>query len=467
MKKALNAPECEEIVTIEEHVKSSEVLKNADSSITFDYQLNDKASKSKILKAARRTPFEVEENSTSSNLVFSAGAWFHVALPSAKYFGEVKGEKTCKVGDYTVKVVGVKLGKEINGEHVHTQIVFYAHREKIVCHLYNTTQLILINGLGYRKFIDLFFKPFLVARINECLESIEQFNDDVVSKLGPKMVKRSDIKLKRGPSYPCQTCDFAAKSVPALRKHKKNDHVLGLNSSNKMKESRHSTRNNSVIEHLMIEDISSTDLESRNGNPLEENSLKYTCNECKYITTNKAHIDDYVKSQHLPCDNEEVQFVCIICKHEFKEAEDYETHVKIHDGQSEAENKEFNQLNNFIFNDILEHLAYETQNDNKCKCKKCELKTKRKDSNRAHKKTMHQQSKAKTVGVKCALCQYEFRSNVELEEHHDHEHSKKTETEQETETENIPGFNNLDKTTGRIFCSITLQSKMLISWRKL
>ena len=80
---------------------------------------------------------------------------------------------------------------------------------------------------------------------------------------------------------------------------------------------------------------------------------------------------------------------------------------------------------------------------------------------------MHQQSKAKTVGVKCALCQYEFRSNVELEEHHDQEHSKKTETEQETETENIPGFNNLDKTTGRIFSSITLQSKMLISWRKL
>ena len=64
MKKAPNAPECEEIVTIEEHVKSSEVLKNADSSITFDYQLNDKASKSKILKAAKRTPFEVEENST-------------------------------------------------------------------------------------------------------------------------------------------------------------------------------------------------------------------------------------------------------------------------------------------------------------------------------------------------------------------------------------------------------------------
>ena len=104
-------------------------------------------------------PFEVEENSTSSNLVFSAGAWFHVALPSAKYFGEVKAEKTCKVGDYTVKVVGVKMGKEINGKHVHTQIVFYADRDKIVCHLYNTTQLILINGLGYRKFIDLFFNP--------------------------------------------------------------------------------------------------------------------------------------------------------------------------------------------------------------------------------------------------------------------------------------------------------------------
>ena len=89
MKKALNASCSEEIVTIEEYVKSSEVLKKSNRSIVFDYQLNDKASKAKLLKAAKQNPMDIEENSTSSNLVFSAGAWYHVVLPSAKYFEEV------------------------------------------------------------------------------------------------------------------------------------------------------------------------------------------------------------------------------------------------------------------------------------------------------------------------------------------------------------------------------------------
>ena len=116
---------------------------------------------------------DIEENSTSSNLVFSAGAWYHVVLPSQKYFNDVKGEKNCKIGEYTVKVGGVRLGKESNGNHVNTQIVFFADRDKIVCHFYNTTQLILINGVGYRKFIDLFLKPFFASKITNCLQGIE------------------------------------------------------------------------------------------------------------------------------------------------------------------------------------------------------------------------------------------------------------------------------------------------------
>ena len=143
MKKALNASCSEEIVTIEEYVKSSEVLKKSNRSIVFDYQLNDKASKKKLLKAAKQNPMDIEENSTSSNLVFSAGTWYHVVLPSAKYFEEVQGDKACKIGNYTIKIGGVKLGKESSGKHVNTQIVFFADRDKIVCHFYNTTQLIL------------------------------------------------------------------------------------------------------------------------------------------------------------------------------------------------------------------------------------------------------------------------------------------------------------------------------------
>ena len=136
-KKTLCAPTSQNIVTIEEHIKKSEVFISNGSVIKFDYILSDKASKSKLLKAAKRIPIAVEENSTSKNLIFSAGAWYHTVLPSIKYFEDVHQDaRECLIGDdYTIKVGGVKLGKESNGKHVNTQIVFFANREKIVCHL--------------------------------------------------------------------------------------------------------------------------------------------------------------------------------------------------------------------------------------------------------------------------------------------------------------------------------------------
>ena len=74
------------------------------------------------------------------------------------------------------------LGRRIKEKHVNTQVVFYADRDKVVCHMYNTTQLILVNGHGYKKFIDVFLKPFLISKTNKCLEDIEQLNDEVIKK---------------------------------------------------------------------------------------------------------------------------------------------------------------------------------------------------------------------------------------------------------------------------------------------
>ena len=50
-----------------------------------------------------------------------------------------------------------------------------------------------------------------------------------------------------------------------------------------------------------------------------------------FVTTNKDHIDNHVKAKHVPEENEEVRFICINCKHEFGEVEDYESHVKTHE----------------------------------------------------------------------------------------------------------------------------------------
>ena len=169
-------------------------MRSHNPSKTFDYELNDKSAKTKLLKSSKRIPLEHEENSTSANLTFSAGAWYNVVQPSVKYFNEIKGNLTCKIGDYEIKIGGTRTGKENNGKYVNTKVVFLADRDKIVCHLYNTTQRILINGHGYKKFIDWFLKPFFDTKISECLDEIEQFNDEVNVKLGPKTVMRKTIK---------------------------------------------------------------------------------------------------------------------------------------------------------------------------------------------------------------------------------------------------------------------------------
>ena len=119
---------CEgEVTTIDDHVKSSDLFKHSEGPRKFEYKLNDKLAKSKLVKAAKRTSaFIVEENSTSSNLVFSTGAWHNIVLPTVKYWNEVKDDKTCKIGDYLVSIGGIKSGVEKGGKQVDTQVVFYA-----------------------------------------------------------------------------------------------------------------------------------------------------------------------------------------------------------------------------------------------------------------------------------------------------------------------------------------------------
>ena len=86
------------MMSIQDQVKSSEVVARSDYARDFNYVLNDKASKAKLLKGAKRAPFVIEENSSSNTLIFSAGAWQRIVLPLIKYWGD-NLDKACQVGD--------------------------------------------------------------------------------------------------------------------------------------------------------------------------------------------------------------------------------------------------------------------------------------------------------------------------------------------------------------------------------
>ena len=160
------------------------------------------------------------------------------------------------------------------------------------------------------------------------LENINLYNRVVLEKLDSKMVKRASVKYKKSSSFTCNKCDYAAKNINMLNKHKGEEHSSSFNSSKSILGPRHSTRNNSVTEYMMLEDLSSTELEVEEIN-LDDNSLKYTCIECKYVTVRKEAMDLHVSNKHKSNENEDVKFSCTKCGHDFNEAENYDRHSKL------------------------------------------------------------------------------------------------------------------------------------------
>ena len=91
-------------------VNDSELLKSSENRRTFEYNLNDKAAKAKLLKGAKREVFEIVENQTSCNLVFCVGTWKQVVNPTIQYMSKIEGSKTCKIGALEIKIGSVKTG---------------------------------------------------------------------------------------------------------------------------------------------------------------------------------------------------------------------------------------------------------------------------------------------------------------------------------------------------------------------
>ena len=120
-----------EMTSVHNLVKDSETALFRDNVRKFEYKLDDKTAKGKFMKGAKRTPFEVVENSSSANLIFNLGSWYNLVLPSNQYWEASKGNKTLNIDGRVVKIADVKTGKDISGKHIDTQIVFFSNRDKM------------------------------------------------------------------------------------------------------------------------------------------------------------------------------------------------------------------------------------------------------------------------------------------------------------------------------------------------
>ena len=296
-----------------------------------------------------------------------------------------KENKTCRIGSTTIKIASVKTGTDAGGKHVDTQIVFFLNREKAVCHFYNTTQLILVNGHGFLRLVDEFLVPYFQHKIRIKLEDINKLNEEAFNALKSKKVKRASVRYKAGSTFPCGRCEHASNTLASLAKHSRNEHSLSLSSDSTgtmLALPFHSTRNNSINEEQgneapiqsqaqeiksqnilsqkpqehdankhekakvpqldtqallqvqdmqLQEDISISDLTDDNIVPeLKEEPLKYTCRNCDYKTKTKSHVEKHVKAIHKP-EEKDINFICGTCEHIFVEEDNYNQHVKLHE----------------------------------------------------------------------------------------------------------------------------------------
>jgi hypothetical protein len=135
---------------------------------------------------------------------------------------------------------------------------------------------------------------------------------------------------------------------------------------------------------------------------------KYKCLDDDFKTSRKREMETHVQSQHVNKDSDEIlelAFTCGVCKLEFKETDDYETHLKTHE---------------------------------KYKCKKCEFKTSNKNHLDNHMENTHASNKCSddtsipaptkdTVQVEatsCTECAFDGNDMEELMKHIHAQHSQ-------------------------------------------
>ena len=173
----------------------------------------------------------------------------------------------------------------------------------------------------------------------------------------------------------------------------------------------------------MLENISLTDL-TNDSVTVEENTLKFTCLECKFPTISKEGMDSHISQEHTLDNVEQVQFKCRICGHAFSEAENYDIHIQVHDNESidikEAENIVYITIAEQEISSINQPVVLSSINEF-FKCDEGgEIYSCRED------RTMHKEEHTYTQSFECNNCIDTLESMKDLEKHIQEKHTIET-----------------------------------------
>ena len=181
-----------------------------DNGRSFEYTLNKKRAKAKLLKGANRRHLEVELKSGCANLRFSDGAYYKIVLPLLNDWNQKTG-RMVEIDGTEIKILEVEAGRENQGQHMDTKIVIFADDGRFTLHAYNGTQNLMVQGKNYDRFTKTCLQPFFKREIENNVENIDNFNNQVIDTLGGKKA------IKRSPKpFTCPQCAVKASTIGDL-----------------------------------------------------------------------------------------------------------------------------------------------------------------------------------------------------------------------------------------------------------
>ena len=149
----------------------------------FEYAINRKRTKSKLLKGAKRTRnLEVEVKSGCVNLRFNDGSYYEVIMPLLTEW-QTKVNQIVHINEYKLHIIEIEKGIETTKKHVDTKVVVMSNDQRYVIHAYNTTQNLMIQGKNCEVFATNCLEPFFTGKIDTVLSKINLFNKHIEENL--------------------------------------------------------------------------------------------------------------------------------------------------------------------------------------------------------------------------------------------------------------------------------------------
>ena len=269
-----------------------EVTEDTENRI-FDYALNNKRAKSKLLKGAMRGKHLVVEKKIGCvNLIFSDGSYFQTVLPLLRSWNRNQNEKLL-INETEVEVIEIDSGIDSNQKHVDTKLVILANNCRLVLHAYNSKQKIMVQGENYEKFALNCLEPFFKEKIDETIEQITKINEDIKESFD----RKKEFKIDK--TFNCPQCEIVKRSNADLKVHIKSCHTNPCISSPPRHKVQKVLQEDLSISALDEKEILDLETEETHESQLVQDALECKWESCNYTTKDKNDVVKHFDDVHM------------------------------------------------------------------------------------------------------------------------------------------------------------------------